>query len=65
MSKAMWFSIGGAVAALSVGWREWDYHQAHRYRPGPSGLIAVLGFAVVVIGVAVAYIAHELAERDR
>jgi hypothetical protein len=65
MSNAFGAAVVAAVAALAVGVREWDYHQSHSYRPGPSGLIAVLGFAVFALALAVVYIAHTLIQRDR
>lgn len=65
MTKAMWFAIVAAVVTFGAGVREWEYHQGHRFRPGPSGSIAAIGLAVGVLAVVVAYIAHELAARDR
>lgn len=56
--------IGGSLALL-VGLAEWGYHQGHPRAPGPSGVIATLAAAVVLVAGSVVFIGIYLYDREK
>ena len=62
MVKAVYAGIVVCLLGGYVAIHEWAYHQSHRYRPGPSAELSLIGVALIVIGLAIAYIANYIIE---